>query len=530
MRAIHKLPVSIGDRGGALLLQRAEAAVERLAPTLAAGLIIAFAIWGWLASREARLQFDELLELDAATAPTTVGVLTSLAAGVDYNPPLSHFVIRYAVKLLGNTETAARLPAFLGVALLLVSLYVFISRELSRLYGVMAMLVILCSPVRQYAVQARPYGLVLGLSGLLLLAYRDAIEKRRRLPALIGIGIIGSGLVAAHYYAILVIGVLLGLEGLRAWESKRPDWPLVLSCALPPLIVVFLLRGLIRTQRMQLAHYFSRGNLLSFDHGFDFLALDPLACCLALALIMGILGTGQARYKAAATSSILGPGAYGLRMGGSLLLLPVLGAVVTQFVTHAYLPRYFLPAAIGFAICFCYAAKLFSGILPGLALLIIVPCTLSFGKAVLQEGQRSREALPPMETLTAARQPILFDTPAAYMQIQHYYPTLRDSVWVIADPSVSLRYRGYDTDDRIMLAIARQGRAQVTTLSAAVRRWPHFSLVPRSADSVWALQCLISAAAPARVGATFGNSNYLFDVSVPPEALGRIDACASSVP
>ena len=57
-----------------------------------------------------------------------------------------------------------------------------------------------------------------------------------------------------------------------------------------------------------------------------------------------------------------------------------------------------------------------------------------------------------------------------------------------------------------------------------------FGLVPRSADSVWALKCVLEAGAPVAVGAAFGNSNFIFDVTVTPESIGRIDACASPTP
>jgi hypothetical protein len=493
--------------------------------------MVLFAIWAWFASRGARLEMDELLELAAAGAQTPHQVLSSLASGVDFNPPLSHFIIRYSTALLGNTETAARLPAFLGIVVLLICLYVFVSRELGRTCGVLAMLVILCSPVREYAVQARPYGLVLGFSGLILLCYRRATAPTSRSLALVGVAICAAALTASHYYAVLVLGVLLCAEVIRAWEMKRPDWPLIVSCAAPPLLVLWLLRDVIRTQRLQLTHYFSRGGLLSFDHGYDFLAMDPLVCCLALALVAGALGSLSSGGKLPGPARLAGkPQSSGMLLGAGLLLLPVAGALASRFVTHAYVPRYFLPAAIGFAICFSYGVKWFSTVLPALALLVMLPFGLGFGKAILQDAFRAPEELPASESLAASQAPLLFDTPGTYLQMYHYYPALRDKLWVIADPAASLRHRGYDTDDKIMLALAELGRAQAISLSAAVRRWPHFSLVPRSADSVYALKCVMDAGAPVAVGRAFGNSNFVFEVTVPPGSVARIDACTSPIP
>jgi hypothetical protein len=219
-----------------------------------------------------------------------------------------------------------------------------------------------------------------------------------------------------------------------------------------------------------------------------------------------------------------------IALGAGLLLLPVIGAVATQFVTHAYVPRYFLPAAIGFAICFSYGIRLFSCVVPGLVVLLIVSLSLGFGKTILQEISRPAEILPSIGALTAEQTPLLFDTPGTYVQIYHYFPGLRDNLWVIADPAASLRYRQYDTDDRIMLALAKQGRAQAIGLSAAIRRWSSFRLVPRSADYVWVLKCLMDAGLQIKVRRAFGNSNFIFDVTVLPGSVAQIDACAQPVP
>ena len=230
------------------------------------------------------------------------------------------------------------------------------------------------------------------------------------------------------------------------------------AARLPPIAVLWLLHDAIRRQRLQLTHYFSRGNLLSFDHGYDFLAVDPLVYCLALALLAGFLGLFWARGKPPATVRVLmKPRLSDMTLAIGLLLLPIVGAFATQFVTHAYVPRYFLPAAAGFAVCLCYALQWFSAVAPGVAMLAISTLSLGFGKAVFQEIRRTPEALPAGETLAAAWAPVLFDTPEAYLQMCRYNPGVRERLWVVADPAASLRYRGYDTDDRIMLALAGRG-------------------------------------------------------------------------
>jgi hypothetical protein len=511
-------------------LRRADDLLERAAPLIAVALLVSFALWGWLASKATRLQFDELLELSAATASTAAGVVSSLAAGVDYNPPLSHFAVRAFHGWFGDAEWALRLPAFLGFAVLLVSLYFFVAKQLGRTWGAIAMLVILCLPVRQYAIQVRPYGMVLGFSGLCVLLFESALHpgknRSRRLFALAALALCTGALTASHYYGVLVVGVLCAAALVRSWEVRKTDWPLLLSCTAAPLFVLVLLRNVIAQQKHELAHYFARGNLLSFDHGYDDFAMDPLVYCMGLALGVVLLflcaRAGELRMSGEPVRKMQ-PGVMTLSLG--LLVLPLAGAVITQLVTHAYLPRYFLPATLGFAICACYVLRSIAGALPGLALVAVLSLSMGLGKAILQETHHSPDALPAASMLQSAATPILFDTPQAYLQVYHYLPSVRRNIWAIADPAAALHYRQYDTDDRIMLSLAGQGKAQAVSLAAAARRWPAFRLVPRSADYVWALKCVMDAGAQIAVRQPFGGSNFIFEVNVRPESIPAIEAC-----
>ena len=511
------------------LVKTVEEMLERFAPALAVCTVLMFVCWAWFASRAQLLQFDELLELWPAYANTNRQLLLLLSSGVDFNPPLSHFVIRAFTAVFGQTDFLARLPAILGVVVFLACLYWIVSKQVSHSYGLVAILLILCTPVKEYAVQARPYGLVLAFSGLLLLLYIAVMQERHRLAALLGVAVCTAALVASHYYAILVAGTVFVAELVRVWKSKRPDWLLLACLTLPSAIVLFLLRDSIAQQRKQLTHYFAKGSILSFDHGFDLFSVDPLACCLAIVLIVGVVSLGWAKYSSSPTPA-RGFNRQQVLLSVGLFLLPIFGAVVSQLVTHAYVARYFLPAALGFALCFCYAARVVSRVVPALAVLLTLSLGVGFSKAMVQEIQHRPDHLPPLAVLTSAPTPVLFDTPANYAQIYYYYPSVRNNIWVIVDPSASLRYRNYDTDDKIMRALADHGDAQAISLSAAVRKWPTFRLVPRSADNVWALRCLIDSQSRIAVKQAFGTANFLFEITPQEATIAQVDACSQAKP
>lgn len=304
------------------------------------------------------------------------------------------------------------------------------------------------------------------------------------------------------------------------------DWLLLFCCSGPPLVVLFLLRDVIKQQRLQLAHYFARGSLTSFDHGYDDFAMDPLVYCIAFLLAISVLTVySRTREVLTATAFLKDVQPHMIALAVGLLSLPLIGAVATQFVTHAYLTRYFLPASAGLSICICYGLKASAGSVPALVALLLIPLSLGFGKAILQEAHRAPDAIPSLSVLAAEPTPLLFDTPEAYLQVYHYRPPMRNNIWVIADPPVALRYRQYDTDDRIMLALAAHGQAQAISLGAAVRKWPAFRLVPRTADYIRALKCVMNGGSQITVKHAFGISNFIFDVNVQSGNLTLIDAC-----
>lgn len=526
-----RLGGSVTDAGDSVILRvlaRMERGIERLGGPIAGALLVLFGVWAWFDSRELRLWLDELLELRVAAAPTIAQLLSMLQGGIDTNPPLSHLLTRASLAVFGNSDVAARLPAFLGFVTMLVCLYRYCSRWLSRSYGVLAVLAIMCSPVRDYAWNARPYGLLLGLCGLALIFHREAVERRRTV-GLLGLAVCTACLPATHWYGTLAIVPFFLVEALKAWERKKIDWALLLALAVPPLISLAALRPIWAPQRKMIAHYWGRGNLLSFNTGYTFLALDPMIYVLALLMITVAL-TLSSKHPAPVQESRIPSGE--ALLGAGFLLLPILGAVSTQFVTHAYTARYFLATAIGFALSLCYAVRRFSSFVPGLTVILTVAMGLGFSRELMRVLTHPAEQLTEGAALSSEQGPILFDNEGDYLQVYHYSPELRDRMWVIADPPASLKYRNYDTDDKDMVELAARGGAQAVTLRGAVQRWSQFTLVPRSRDYVWALQCVLESGAKVQVQKGFrssypnqGDSNFAFEVSVSPENLGSIMAC-----
>ena len=97
-----------------------------------------FAGSGWVAFTKA-LDFDEIFTLEQSKLGFAQ-ILEALHSGLDVTPPLYNCMNRICVLLLGETPFAIRLPSLIGFGVMVVCLFVFVSRRLPALYAFLAML------------------------------------------------------------------------------------------------------------------------------------------------------------------------------------------------------------------------------------------------------------------------------------------------------------------------------------------------------------------------------------------------------
>jgi hypothetical protein len=499
--------------------------LDRFSGVVFAGLLVFLMMWAVAASHAKLLWFDELLGLSIANLPTLGDMISALKAQIDYSAPLYHFLDHYTIRALGYSATSARLPAFAGVFSLLIALYLFVSRRLSPIYGLLAAMLVLCTPARTYAWEGRPYGLVLGLAGIALLMYQRITDERRGVAALIIYSCCCGGLIATHYMSILVIGAFLSGELVRYCENRKFDWPLLIGTVVPPAAVLFMLRNVIRAQIVHRA----RPSLLAFTAGYDRFRFDTWAFCIAIGFVaLAVWLQGGEGKKAAATET---PGLrnHELAVAGTLLLLPIVGAVFGRYLTHAYIARYFLCEVVGLSILICYALAAASKRCATIALAVV----LAAGVLLLEQGTTAILYHQPGTAIGAEWQDkndaILFESPSDFLQAYEYYPSRREQFWFAAEPEKALRFKRFDLDDRNMVSLALREPMQVMTLQNVIRQIPNFILFPSSDPNVgWVTNCLLNVGTDLKIAKIMEGPSYLFRVNVPVESVASIGACPAS--
>ena len=312
---------------------------------------------------------DELLEYYTDSKPTLAAIIFGqLLYPFSLEPPAFHLLLHLLLRILPHHhELASRLPSI--VALLVTEICVFrIVWRLTRVENaaLFAMAMPFFLVTIDYAPEARVYSLLTALFALAMVCYQAATEPaaKSRTLALFGLWLALSSAILLHYYAVFLLLPFLVAEAVRTLRIRRADWALWL--ALAAAMAAFLcnlpfMEGLHPLQ----AHYFDNGDtrftMIAFTYLWFFWHFDAYkylglwgwhvqaqfylatAALLALSLVPIFLNL-RARW------SHNRPGLPTMVALTGGLLLPVLHLVVAHLITHAYAPRYSLPAVISISV------------------------------------------------------------------------------------------------------------------------------------------------------------------------------------
>jgi len=455
---------------------------------------------------------DELLGLAATKVPTWSSIMHALGYGVDFNPPLYHIAARAMMLLLGPSALAFRLPATVGFLTFMVCIFVFTSKRLPLVFGLLALMVPVCTSVRTFAWDGRPYGLLLGFLGLALVAWQAATDGRKRLLSIPSLSAFLGAAIATHYYGILLLLPFAVAETGRSWQKRRIDWPIATSLLIPCCVPLLLIK-LIMTQRTYLQHYHSPGvtlfEVLSVYRDFS---IEPtiLLIIAALSILAGFAPNGWR--KEVLQSGTNGFRQYEILLMVGLLALPGVG-FLTKTVTHAYVGRYFAGAVGGISLIFAAAIFCISNRQPLVTLITVVMLgsymCLDCGYGLLRS---TPDASTPFAELVQVEMPVLMEDLSDCLLADHYWPSSRTKPWCLADRNESLRLQGWDSDEVILLALKRLQGLQVDNLEHFTKVHPEFLLVRSERGFGWGFKKLVQSRAQMTVSHPFTGARIVYDV------------------
>jgi hypothetical protein len=323
------------------LLQRIASFIERRPNLVLPVWIAVYLAVLWRAAHRP-LWYDELFTYYVSMSPTFERFIGGIRF-VDLNPPLSYFFVRSSIYLFGDSPFVTRLPSMLGF--LIASLVVFrlVTRRMGAALGFAALGILWSFSLTAYAVEARPYGLLLALFSIATLCWLNAVEAARWTKWHTGLAASIVGMLLTHCFSPVFAGAIGVGELVRAIVLRRID-KRVWAALLAPLSLVPLYIPLIRNaQSLSMPHAFE-ATLSSIPLFYLRIAL-PVLPVMGVMLVLWIAGRNKNISQRVLWRDLAKPHEIAFSIAALVLPTVIIAYCIASGV--AWWDRYGICAAIG---------------------------------------------------------------------------------------------------------------------------------------------------------------------------------------
>jgi hypothetical protein len=487
--------------------------LNRYANWIVAGFsIVYFASMGEIAARKP-LWGDEIATSYVGRLPRIIDILHALKFGADLQPPFFD-ILMHPLSMAGSA-LALRLPGLVGLWCMSISLYIFISRRLSRVAGMVAMFLPFATAAAPFAYDARPYGIELGGAAAALACWQAYVISARRF-ALLGMCFFCALVIACHYYGVLILVPFALGELTRARMNRKVDlhaWS-ALALAMFPLVLAL---PFIRAARSLGLTFWSRVEIGSLGDTYEFMfgrTALPLAALLVAALIW-IAFVNRAPQKTAPLIVNRSVALAEIAAIAGFVLLPLFG-VVAGLVTGGFFPRYVIATEVGICagVAWILGRDRRLAVLSFLALGLLVAVPLLHH--AIQPPGFARKSVPAIALQDTRNLPIVFAGQNEFLEVNYYSgPQIAQRLFYLADPSLALRYLGTDAVDRFGLIFRRVAPdLQVADYRAFTATHREFTVISRPTDTFpWLLRQLTADRATVTLRAVADGSS-IYDVQM----------------
>ncbi|MCL5746203.1 MAG: glycosyltransferase family 39 protein [Acidobacteria bacterium] len=185
------------------------------------------------------LWYDEIFTRAVVTLPSFQGSVEALRKGWDLQPPLYFGIVRASAALFGADEFGFRLPSVIGFWAGSVILYLLACRLIPPLFAALVLPLCVMTPLRDYAIEARPYALVFAFGAAALFYWHSTTRERPGRFAVPGLVMSLVALSTVHYYGFVTFAPVLAGEAAVSIRSRRARFSLwfVFAIAAVPLLL-----------------------------------------------------------------------------------------------------------------------------------------------------------------------------------------------------------------------------------------------------------------------------------------------------
>jgi hypothetical protein len=398
---------------------------------------------------------DEFFTLYLSTTRSWGDLVNALATGADQHPPSFYYLVHLIFNVFGVSNVTLRLTSIAGFALLSVCLYEIVSRMLNREWGFCAMLLPLACPYAIFSVEARGYGIEVGFVALAFWMWMLAADGHRRGLTIPLLALSAAAAVGSHYYAAFALLPLGAGELTRTLFARRMDariWVAFCGAVVP----ILAFAKVIQAAQTYSGHFWAIPHLIMAVDWYPaavssfaplLLSFSVLAT-LVLAFRPASLGITDPQFKVWQAVALV-----------SLSLIPIVAVVAAKLVTHAFTDRYAIAAIPGICILVTIGVGRILGYSGHAAAVFWVLTLMTFGGKVARSLERYGTELADLREAdvllrSAPDLPIAISDLTRFHRLSFYARRdLAARLTYVSDPHACLRYLGFDTADRGLLAL-----------------------------------------------------------------------------
>ena len=397
---------------------------------LPGALVAAVIVAGVVTSAKKYLWYDELFGWTFATDPSLGHALRAVADGADAGTPLFYVVAWLSTRVFGPSELAFRGVVCACFALAIVVLW----RTLRTAYppravalGLVTATVASAATAYQFS-EGRFYGLLTLAVALSIACYVTTDRPELPLRSRVVTALSHTMLVYAHtiglFYSAAILVASMVRDGMHGRLRAGRYVPILAAWA----TLIVWLPAIHRQSDLAKPHsWVSPPSLTDFADAYLF-GISPLPLVILLTLALSYVARRASPDASSPAESSPGRDSM-LVLAYALFSVPLVAFIVSRTVTPLFLPRYFIPAAIGWAIVIAHLAapaERPAGAVARRA--IVVGWALAFAILVLKPVaaaiavRRSERPGLAVEQVVPPDVPVVVDGAIDFLPFAHYSP------------------------------------------------------------------------------------------------------------
>jgi mannosyltransferase len=428
--------------------------------------------------------YDELCTVAVARPSSVSATWAALQGAKDGNPPLFYLIEHFARNITANELVSYRLLSIAGFCCVLWFLFGVIRKRNGSAVAFICSAVVLLTPLyRPYAVEARPYSMVVACIAIALFCYQRA-------PRTLWVILMGLSLALAealHFYALFGFVPFAVAEAAMIVRTKRVRWGVWAALAFGFLPLAFSWRILAGFKAFYGAHFWAPATLVRLVNSYAlfFKTFGPIA--VSMVVILAIVALWPGRGEPADFHERL--------LAVALLGLPLVAFIAAKVGHAGFVERYGIPAVLGMPLALAYMLRMFGRrSLACFAAFVMLAVTLQEGFFWTAESGAFGKLVSPADPIerllnrSAARSdlPVVVSDGHEYVPAAYYAsPEWAKRLVAVADPEQAITSSGSDSLDKQLLALRCCLTVQVYEFRDFAAGHPSFLLYSGGGELDW---------------------------------------------